>query len=108
MHLGLAAQALDVGQEVALVGADRAAQRVVILERGAEAERKNGGLVKAAGDHAGVVASGGLRLGAGQAAGVFGQVLGDDNGEIGGWKEEDLIPKESGYLGQWHRAAMTG
>jgi len=42
VHLGLAAQTLDVGHEVTLIGADRAAQSVVVLKGGAEAERKDG------------------------------------------------------------------
>ena len=56
VHFGLAAQTLDVGHEVALVGTDGAAEGVVIVKGGAEAERKNGGLCEAAGDDAGVVA----------------------------------------------------
>ena len=79
VHLGLAAEALHVGHEVALVGADRAAEGVVILKGGAEAEGQHGGVGKAPGDDAGVVAGSGLGVGAGQPGGVLGQVLGDDD-----------------------------
>lgn len=41
VHLGLAAQPFDVGDELALVGADGAPQSVVICEDGAKAEGKD-------------------------------------------------------------------
>ena len=48
VHFGFAAEPLDVGQEVALVGADGTAERVVIFKGGAEPEGQNGGLREAA------------------------------------------------------------
>jgi hypothetical protein len=39
VHLCFAAETLDVGLEVALVGADGAAQGVVVLKGGSEAKR---------------------------------------------------------------------
>src|ERR1700751_2750167 len=91
VHLRLAAETFNVGQEMSLVGTDRAAQGVVVLKRGAEPERKNRGAVKATGDHAGVIAGGGLGIGADEATGVLVQMFGDDDGEIGCGKEKDLI-----------------
>jgi len=93
---------------VTLVGADGAAQGVVVLKSGPETEWKNGGAVEAAGDHTGVVAGGRLGIRADQAAGVLVQVLGDDNGEIGGGKEEDLVSEEAGDPGEGHRTTVTG
>ncbi len=42
MHLGLAAKAVEISQEIALVGADGAAEGLIILIYGAEAEGENG------------------------------------------------------------------
>jgi prepilin-type processing-associated H-X9-DG protein len=42
MHLRLAAEAVDVGEEVPLVGADGAAQSLVVSEGGVEAEGQDG------------------------------------------------------------------
>ena len=38
--------------------------------------------------------------GAGEAGGVFGQVLGHDDGKIGRGKEERLVAEEAGAVGQ--------
>src|SRR5580658_52046 len=75
VHLRLATETLNIGQEMTLVGADGAAQGVVVLKRGAEAEGKNSGTVKAAGDHAGVIAGGELGFRTGQASGVLIQMF---------------------------------
>src|SRR5215469_18977653 len=77
VHLSLATETLDIGQEVTLVGPDGAAQGVVVLKGGPEAEWKNGGAVEAAGDHTGVVAGGRLGIRADEAAGVLVEVLRD-------------------------------
>jgi hypothetical protein len=37
---------------------------------------------------------------------VFRRVLGDDDRQIAGWKQEGLVPEETGDSGQWHRAAV--
>jgi len=108
VHLSLATETLDVGQEVTLVGTDGAAQRVVVLKGGPEAEWKNSGTVKAAGDDAGVVTGGGLSFRSDQAASILVEVLGDDNGEIGCGKEEDLVSKKAGDPSEGHRATVTG
>ncbi len=107
VHFGFAAEALDVGEEVALVGADGAAEAVVIGEGGGEAEGQDGGELEAVGDDAGVVASGVLGVG-GHAGGVFGGVLRDNDGEVAGGKEEGLIAEEAGDSGEGHWAAVAG
>ena len=43
VHFGFAAEAFDIGEELALVGADGATEGFVIGENGAEAEGKDGG-----------------------------------------------------------------
>jgi hypothetical protein len=107
VHLSLAAKPLDIGQEVTLIGADRAAQSVVVLKRCAEPEWKYSGAVKAAGDHASVVTGSRLSFRAGETAGILGQVLGDDDSKIGGGKEKGLISEEAGDPGERHRTTMT-
>ena len=42
VHLGLAAELFDVGDELALIGADGLAKGFVVMEDRAEAERKDG------------------------------------------------------------------
>jgi hypothetical protein len=108
VHLRFAAETLYIGKKVALVGANRSAQSVVVLKRGAEPERKDSGTVKATGDHAGVIAGGGLGFRAGQARSVLLEMFRDDNGEIGCGKKEDLISEEAGDPREGHRTAVTG
>ena len=55
MHLRLAAQPLHVVDEVPVVGADGAAQSVVVFKVGAEAEWEHGGVFEALRDHARMV-----------------------------------------------------
>src|SRR5581483_3729760 len=95
VHLGFAAQTLDVRHEVSLIGADGAAQGVVIFKGGSEAERKDGGAVKATGHHASVIAGCGLRIRTDQACAILGEVLGDNDGEVSGRKQKDLVSKET-------------
>src|SRR6185312_5357982 len=96
------------GHEMTLVGTDRAAEGVVIVERRAETERQNGGLSKASGDHASMCAGGGLCVAAGEAGCIFGEVFGNNNGEVGRGNEEGLITEEAGDSIQRHRSAVTG
>ena len=93
MHLRLAAQPLDVGLEVLLIGADGAAEGLIILKGRAEAEREDGGVAEAIGDDPGVVA---LRLLI-HASNIFRKVLGDDDREIPCRKEKRLVVEESLY-----------
>jgi hypothetical protein len=108
VHLGLAAETFDVGQEVALIGADRAAQSVVVLKGSAETEGKNRGTVEAPGDHSSVIAGSGLGIGADQTSGVLSKVFRDHNSKIGGRKEKYLISKESSDPSEGHWTAVTG
>ncbi len=90
MHLGLAAETLYVGLEVALVGADGAAQGVVILKGGAEAKWQDSREFEAVSDDAGVVFCGLLV----QPCGVLFAVFGYDDSQIAGWKKKCLITEE--------------
>jgi len=104
VHLGFAAETLDVGLEVALVGADGTAQGVVVLKGGAEAEGQYGGEFEAVCDNAGVVFGDLLiKLGA-----LFGCVLRDNDGKIAGWEEECLITEDARNSSEGHRTAMAG
>jgi hypothetical protein len=87
VHLGLAAEPLDIRHEVALIRPDRAAQRVVVLKRSAETKWQNSGVFEAIRDNAGMV----LRRLLVQPGIVFGCVLGDNDGKIAGWEKERLI-----------------
>ena len=74
VHLGLAAEAFDVGDELALVGADRPAQGFVVCKDSSKTERQNGGSFEAVGDDTGVLDAGLL----GEV--LRGRVFADDNG----------------------------
>ena len=50
MHLGFAAEFVDVSEELTLVGPDGFAEAVVVVEDGAESERKNGRVFEAVSD----------------------------------------------------------
>ena len=79
-----------------LVGTDRTAQRVIVLERSAEAERQNGGVLEAVGDDAGMVFLCLLTVRLSDllhSGGIFRAVFGDDDSEIAGRKEKGLISK---------------
>jgi len=108
VHLGLTAKALDVSQKVSLIGSDGATESVVVLKGGTKAERKYGRSVKAAGDHTCVIPCSYLGVRSGKAGRVLGQVFRNDDGKIGGGKEEDLVSEEPGNPGQRHRTTMTG
>jgi hypothetical protein len=74
VHFGFAAQAVNVGEELALVGPDGAAETVVVREYGSEAEGKNRGAFEAICDNASVLDSGPIiQI-------VFCGVFADDNG----------------------------
>jgi len=97
VHFSLAAELVDVAEELALVGADGLAEAVIVSEDGAEAEGKHGGMLEAVCDDPSVVDAGFLVEGFGWV------VLADDNGEIAGWVEEDLVTADSedGFHRNW-------
>jgi len=102
VHLGLAAQLIDVHQELALVGANRLAEAFIIGEDGSETEGKNGGMLEAIGDDPGMIDARFL-------AELFGGVVfADDNGKVTGGVEKNLIAADSvdGFEGDWF--AVTG
>jgi hypothetical protein len=55
VHLGFAAQLVDVTEELTLVGPDGFAEAIVVVEDGAEAEGKHGGMFKAISDDASMI-----------------------------------------------------
>jgi len=106
VHLGLAAQTLDIGKKMPLIGAHRAAQTVVVGKRGGKAKGQDGREFEAIGDDAGVISCRLLGI-SGDACGIDCGVLGDDDREISGRKEEGLVPEQTGDSGQGHRAAVA-
>lgn len=91
VHLGFTPKAFNIGLKMTLIGANRAAKRVVVLKGGAKAEGQDSGQLEAVCDNAGVV-FGGLLV---QPLMVFGAVLGDDHGQVTGGKKECLITEEA-------------
>jgi hypothetical protein len=55
VHLGFAAEFIDVAEELTLVGPDGFAQAFVVVEYGAEAKRKDGGMFEAVSDDASMI-----------------------------------------------------
>jgi hypothetical protein len=101
VHLGLAAEFIDVALKLALVGADGLAEGFVVVEDGAEAEGKNRGVLKAVGDDAGVVDAGLL------IEVIRGVVFADDDGEVAGGVEKYLVAADAddGFEGNWFTMA---
>ena len=99
VHLGLAAELIDVAEELALVGADGLAQALVVVEDGSEAEGQHGGMLETVADDPGVIDAGFLVEGLGRV------VFADDDGEVAGGIKEDLIAaySEDGF----HRNRLT-
>ena len=85
VHLGLAAELVDVAEKLPLVGADRLTQHLVVSEYGAEPERKHGGVLKTVGDDPCVIDSGLL------VEAFLRVVLAHNDGKITGGIKEDLI-----------------
>ena len=91
VHLGFAAEFIDVAEELTLVGPDGFAKAFVVIEDGAEAERKDGGVFEAVSDDASMIHTGFL------IEGFCGIVFADDNGEVTGWVKEDLVSADTMY-----------
>ena len=85
VHLGFAAQFIDVAEELSLVGPDGFAEAFVVVEDGAKAERKNGGVFEAISDDSCVVHTRFL------IQTVCRVMFADDNCEVTGWVKENLI-----------------
>jgi len=58
VHLGFATEFFNVGEELALIGADGFAEGFVIVEYRSKTKWENGGVLKTIGDDAGVIDSG--------------------------------------------------
>jgi hypothetical protein len=78
VHFGLAAQLVDVSEKLSLVGSNGFAKRFIVAEDGSKAERKDGGMLKAIGNHAGMIDAGFL------VEGLLWIVLADDDCEVTG------------------------
>jgi hypothetical protein len=91
VHLGFAAEFIDVAEELALVGPDGFAEAFVVVEDGAEPEGKDGGVFEAVSDDASMIHTGFL------IQGFCGIVFADDNGKVTGWVEENLISAYTVY-----------
>src|ERR1035437_2890726 len=89
MHLRLAAQLVDVAEELALVGADGPAQALVVVEDGSEAEGQHRGVLETVGDHPRVVYAGFL------VESFSGVVFADDDGELVGGINKNLVAADS-------------
>ena len=85
VHFSLAAEFVDVAEELTLIGADGFAQHLVVSKYGAEPEGKYGGLLKTIGDHTSVIDARFL------VEGFPGVMLADDYGEITGGVKKNLI-----------------
>jgi hypothetical protein len=79
VHFGLAAKLIDIAEKLALVRTDGFAQGLIVIEDSAEAEGKNGGMLKTIGDDACMVDA---RL---LVENFLRIVLAYDHGEIAGW-----------------------
>jgi hypothetical protein len=89
VHLGLAAEFIDIAEELPLVGPDGSAKGFVVVENSAESEGKNGGELKAISDDPGMIHA---RFLVESFARV---VLADDNGQVTGWVKENLISADA-------------
>ncbi len=74
VHLGFAAEFIDVSEELTLVRPDGFAEAFVVVEDGTESERKDGGMFEAVSDDASMIHTGFL------IEGFCGIVFADDNG----------------------------
>ncbi len=102
MHLGLAAEFVDVAEELALIGTDGFAEDFVVVEDSPESEGKYGGMLKAIRDHPGVINTSLLVEGFGWV------VLAYDDGEVACGIEKHLIAAYSKDGFKRYRLAMTG
>ena len=102
VHFGLAAQFLNVGKELALIGADGLAQAFIVVKDSTETEGQYRGMLEAVSDDPGVIDA---RL---LCECFLLVVLADDNGEVAGGIEENLVTTyaENGF--QRNGFAMTG
>jgi hypothetical protein len=101
VHLGLAAKAVEIGQKLPLIGADGPPQGLIIGKNGAESEGEDGGHLEAVSDNFTVVDGGFLDK---RLAGV---VFTDNNSEITGGIEENLISGDAGHGFERYGFAVT-
>ena len=102
VHLRLAAQLLDVAQELALIRADRLAEALVVVEDRAKPEREDCGVLETVRDHPGMVDAGFLAESLGWI------VFADDDGEVACRVKEDLVAADSVNGFERNRFTMSG
>jgi hypothetical protein len=101
MHLGLAAELVDIAEELALVGPDGLAKALIVAEDGAETERENGRVLEAVGNDPGVVYAGLL------VQSLCGVMFAHDHGQVAGRIKEDLVATDAvdGFHRNWFAVA---
>jgi hypothetical protein len=91
VHLRLAAQFFDIPKELPLVRPDGLAQALVVMKNRSEAERQDGRVLKAIGNDPCMVHARFL------VQVFYWIVLADDNGQLTGGIQEDLISTHAMY-----------
>jgi hypothetical protein len=102
MHLGFAAEFVDVSKELALVGTNRFAKALVIVEDRSETEWQDSGLLKTVCDYPCVIYSGFL------VKGLRRVVFAHHDRQLAGGVKEDLVAAYSQDGFHRNRLAMTG
>ena len=102
VHLGLAVKAFEIALELALIGTDGFAETLVVLKYGSKTEREDGGLFEAVGDNSCVIDTGFL------IHGICWVMFADDDCQVTGGVEKDLIATNSKYGFKWNWFAMAG
>lgn len=102
VHLGLAAQFLDIALKLALVGTNRLAEDFVVIEDCPETEGKHRRVLETICNDPGVIDAGLL------IQCLLWIVLADDNCEVAGWIKKYLVAANSVDGFQGNGLAMTG
>jgi hypothetical protein len=102
VHLSLTVQTFEITLELALIGADGFTQPFVILKNSSKTEGQYSGLFEAVSNNPCVIDSGLM------VESVCRIVFANDDGEVTGGVEEDLVATDSKYGFEWDRFAMAG
>jgi len=101
VHLGLAAQLVDVAKELALIDADGPSQALVVVEDGPKPEGQHRGMLEAAGHHPRVIDAGSL------VESFMGVVFADNDGKVTGGIKKNLAAADSADRLHRNGFAMT-
>jgi len=102
VHLGLAAELLNISLELPLIGADGLAEALIVVEDCSEAERQHRGMLEAVCDDPGMVYARFL------VQYVRGVMFADDDRQVAGGIEKDLISANAAQCFERNGLAMTG